>query len=165
MPEPEDYRDLPYYWSSGFYKMDVEKLKSRLKRAQLMLGDVSETVPKLQCPPIGFISFDLDYYSSTKRAFRVFGLPQDCRLPRVFCYFDDITSEIGCCNDYIGQLCAIREFNSETDDQKVCPLNGLEWMLSQQAGWQKKIYVHHDFRHPQYCTRVTGKDEATKLTL
>jgi hypothetical protein len=165
MPEPEDYRDLPYYWDAGFYRMDPPKLQARLKRAKLMLGDVGDTVPSLDCPPIGFISFDLDYYSSTKRAFRVFDLPAEKRMPRVSCYFDNIMSLIGCYNEYIGELCAIREFNDENEYRKICPLNGLEWMTLRTADWQKRFYVQHDFKHPLYCKRITVKNEGSKLTL
>ena len=74
MPAPTDYRDLPYVWEQGFYMMDVERLRPRLKRARLILGDVEETLsaflPEVK-HPIGFVAFDLDYYSSTKKAFRV----------------------------------------------------------------------------------------------
>jgi hypothetical protein len=168
LPAPVDYRDLPYYWHHGYYKMDVEKLKSRLKCATLVLGDVAETLPQLwsaKIAPIGFIAFDLDYYSSTRQALRIFHGPHETRLPRVFCYFDDIMSDLGCFNDYIGELCAIREYNLEEPDAKLCILNGLEWMKAHQAGWQKRIYVQHDFKHPSYCTYITGDAERDKLSL
>src|ERR1017187_8524876 len=91
-----DYRDLPYVWRRGLYKMDVEAVRRRLPTARLILGDVGETVPKfLQSggfPPIGFISFDLDYYTSTMSAFRIFQGPDSHYLPRVLSYFDDIMS-------------------------------------------------------------------------
>jgi hypothetical protein len=59
--------------------------------------------------PVGFVAFDLDYYSSTTVAFRVF---EKEHLPRVHCYFDDtIWPESAYHNEYIGELCAIREFN------------------------------------------------------
>jgi len=168
LPKALDYRDLPYYWRSGFYKMDIEKLKSKLTRASLMLGDAAETIPQLlaqQIDPIGFVAFDLDYYSSTKKALRIFSGPQETRLPRVFCYFDDIMSDLGCFNDYTGELCAIREHNLEECNSKLCPLHGLEWMYRYPAGWQSKFYVLHDFKHPLYCTYITGEDERDKLAL
>src|SRR5215207_7877301 len=68
LPAPDDYRDMPYAWEQGFYAMDVEKLQSRLRSAKLLIGDVRETVQHFgenNAAPIGFISFDLDYYSST----------------------------------------------------------------------------------------------------
>jgi hypothetical protein len=36
---------MPYLWEQGCYKMDIEALQRRLKRARLVLGDVRETVP------------------------------------------------------------------------------------------------------------------------
>jgi hypothetical protein len=76
-----------------FYAMDEPALRQRLRTATLVIGDVSETVPdfvKNLSTPIGFISFDLDYYSSTAQAFRIFSGAPSSRLPRVQCYFDDI---------------------------------------------------------------------------
>ncbi len=43
LPKPKDYRDLPYGWKSGFFKMDYEKLSDRLEKSKLIIGDVSET--------------------------------------------------------------------------------------------------------------------------
>jgi hypothetical protein len=93
MPKPTDYRDLPYLWNDRFYAMDEPALRQRLRTARLVIGDLSETVPdfvKNLSTPIGFISFDLDYYSSTAQAFRIFSGAPSTRLPRVQCYFDDI---------------------------------------------------------------------------
>lgn len=75
LPKPKDYRDLPYAWQEGFYKMDEEKLRARLNDAELVLGNVEETVPlffdRKKIEPIGFISIDIDYYSSTKAALQI----------------------------------------------------------------------------------------------
>ncbi|HEX3036921.1 MAG TPA: hypothetical protein VHT73_17675 [Thermodesulfobacteriota bacterium] len=35
LPNPVDYRDLPYVFQEGFYKMDVDSLKKRLRKAIL----------------------------------------------------------------------------------------------------------------------------------
>src|SRR5262245_49184055 len=43
LPEPVDHRDLPYHWKKGFYRMDVPKLKSKLKKATLVLGCIENT--------------------------------------------------------------------------------------------------------------------------
>ena len=55
--------------------MDVDKLRRRLHRAQLVLGTVEETVPTFLAtykpPPIAFVSIDLDLYSSTVQALRL----------------------------------------------------------------------------------------------
>lgn len=161
MPEPADYRDLPHVWSAGFYKMDVDKLRSRLRPGtQLVLGDIAETIPRVlhDTDPIGFVAFDLDYYSSTKAAFRIFESSYSTRLPRVYCYFDDIIwPEWACHNEYVGELCAIREFNEQHAHLKLCPIHLLRDMRPHPEGWNEQTYVMHDFRHPHYCENLVGK--------
>jgi hypothetical protein len=162
MPAPADYRDLPYVWGEGFYLMDVERLRARLKRARLILGDVGETIPEFLPEikhPIGFVAFDLDSYSSTKNAFRLWeGLP-NTRLPRVICYFDDIIwPERAYHNEYLGELCAIREYNLDHSDMKLCPIHLLRHTQSHPSPWHDQTYVLHDFHHPLYCTSVTPPD-------
>jgi hypothetical protein len=163
MPEASDYRDLPYVWAKGFYKMDVEALKSRLTGAQLVIGDVAETIPewaaRTDIAPIGFIAFDLDYYSSTVHALRVFDGPERSRLPRVFCYFDDIMwPTYACHNEFVGELLAIREFNAASVHRKLSPIHLLRHMRLIPAGWNDQIYVMHDFAHPLYCVNITQKN-------
>ena len=78
MPDAVDYRDLPYVWRRGFYRMDQSRLKERLRPStQLVIGSVSKTVQNLlHTPdPVGFVAFDLDYYSSTAEALAAFDLP------------------------------------------------------------------------------------------
>ena len=75
LPRPKDDRDLPQLWREGQFGMDVGALQKRLTRAKLILGPVSETVPTFidaGPAPVGFVVFDLDYYSSTIDAFRLF---------------------------------------------------------------------------------------------
>jgi hypothetical protein len=160
MPAPRDYRDLPCVWQQGFYAMDLGKLRAQLRSAELILGDVANTAPRFlareDLPPIGFISFDLDYYSSTKAAFRIFDGPPQTKLPRVCCYFDDtIWPERACHNEFTGELCAIREFNAENESCKIAKLANLAWMRRHPAHWNEQIYVFHDFRHPRYCELIT----------
>jgi hypothetical protein len=159
MPQPEDYRDLPYVWGSGFYRMDAEGLKRRIHNARLVLGNVRETVKDLLAStidPIGFVSFDLDYHSSTKEALRVFDGPSSTRLPRVFCFFDDVIwPERACYSEYAGEYLAIREFNTEHEEMKVSKIPHLTWMRQHAAAWNDQMYVLHDFFHPEYCTNIT----------
>jgi len=159
MPAPVDYRDLPHVWGQGYYPMDQEALRARLRTARLVLGDVATTVPETLAseamPPVGFVSFDLDYYSSTKAAFRLFEGASATRLPRVQCYFDDISwPEFGCLNEYVGELLAIREFNDEHPRMKICPIAHLRTQRQVPARWNEQIYVLHDFDHPQYVQNV-----------
>ena len=166
MPEPEDYRDLPHIWQRGFYKMDADRLRARLQTAELILGDVGETVPQwLACPdapPVGFAAFDLDYYSSTARAFRLFDGPATHHLPRTYCYLDDITwPEYACHCEYIGELAAARDFNLAHHTRKICPLHLLRNMRPNYAYWHDNIYVFHNFEHPRYCTSMMPTEQRT----
>jgi hypothetical protein len=149
--------------------MDEAALRNRLKYAELVIGDVGLTTPALlsrKIAPIGFIAFDLDYYSSTKAAFQVFSGSEQTRLPRIYCYFDDILDEIACHNEFIGELCAIREFNAEHLSQKICPIHLLRKTQPIPQTWHEQIYVMHDFAHSLYCTNVASDmDRPSQLDL
>lgn len=162
LPRSTDYRDSPYIWSEGFFQMDELALRARLKHAQLILGDVSETVPAFvnaaTLPPIGFIAFDLDYYSSTVHALQVLHCRSDQKLPRVYCYFDDT---IGDCTElhspFTGELLAISEFNQADASLKIAPINGLRHKRIIQRPWNQSMYVAHSFSHPSY-NRPVGRE-------
>jgi hypothetical protein len=163
MPAPLDYRDLPYVWDQGFYKMDQSALRARLKQATLIVGDVARSVPEFVrtpgVPPVGFVSFDLDYYSSTKTALQLFEGGPDSRLPRTLCYFDDIMwPETAFHNEYTGELCAIREFNQEHAHMKVSPIHMFAHTRPHPAPWNEQMFVLHDFQHPLYCVNLTPKE-------
>jgi hypothetical protein len=163
MPAPVDYRDLPHVWGPGFYKMDQTALKATLKHANLVLGDVASTVPAfLKTPnlaPVGFVAFDLDYYSSTKVALKLLDGGPELHLPRTYCYFDDVLwPETSCQNEFVGVLCAIREFNLEHDLLKIAPINMLSYMLPHPAAWNEQMYVLHDFGDPLYSVNITPRD-------
>ena len=111
-----DYRDHPDYWQPGDFPMDVARLQASLSpRTQLVLGDIRETLPRWiaqsQPAPVGFVSFDLDYYSSTLAAFEIFAHPAKRMLNRVPCYFDDIIAFVA--HQDAGELLAIRTFNAQ----------------------------------------------------
>lgn len=171
MPTATDYRDLPHIWAPGFYQMEVDKLRARLKRAQLVLGDVATTTRQWMLEatraPIGFVAFDLDYYSSTKAAFTVFEGPETSHLPRVYCYFDDVVSNaLGCMNEYVGELLAIREYNEGHPDRKVCRIEGLRVHRPRWEIWQEQMFAFHNFSHPQYDVLVIPKGHGdTQLPL
>jgi hypothetical protein len=155
-PPPEDYRDAPFIWKNGQFKMDKAKLSSRLSSAQLIIGDVGSSVTAFlergPTAPVGFISFDMDYYSSTKRAFSLLNAKHEHFLPRAFCYFDDIVGddyELHC--DEIGELLAIKEFNAEHKSMKLAPIHGLRYKRTIPDHWHVKMYVLHRFGHPAYC--------------
>ena len=168
LPSPIDYRDLPYHWQPSFYRMDVAALRQRLTRAELALGNVADTVPQflsrseLIAAPLGFIAFDLDYYSSTKAAFSIFDIDPPSILPRVFCYFDDIAGEAECYSERTGVRLAIAEYNAAEEQRMIDRCHDFEALPIER--WQDKIYIRHDFSHPRYCDYV-GKPGNQDITL
>jgi hypothetical protein len=163
MPEPADVRDLPYIWRKGYFTMDVEALRRRLRRSELVLGDVRETLPvflqRAGIPPVGFVSFDLDYYSSTVAALAVLDGPDATHLPRTFCYFDDIIGDDHELHSpYAGELLAIAEFNAAHEQRKLAPIQGLRHKRRIQSVWNDQLYVMHDFGHREYATHLGPAD-------
>jgi hypothetical protein len=164
MPAPLDYRDLPHIWNQGFYLMDQKKLRTQLRKAQLVLGDVAHTtiawLTTAPRAPIGFVAFDLDYYSSTKDAFKIFSRDHEQYLPRVHCYFDDIASnDLGCMSEHVGELLAIREFNADHSARKIAKIEQLRLNRTRWETWQERMYAFHDFMHPDY-TKLVAPDTA-----
>ena len=168
LPAPDDYRDIPYAWEQGFYAMDFEKLQSRLRTAKLLIGDVRDTVQRFgenNAAPIGFISFDLDYYSSTKAALQVLDPPFENLLPRVFCYFDDVAGGPSYCyNEFTGELLAINEFNRAHEDRKLARIAGLRHNFrTLPTLWHEQMDVAHLFKHPHYNTPAHAGDQRLAL--
>ncbi len=169
LPAPEDYRDLPYHWEQGFYKMDQQALRDRLKRSQLVIGDVRETIntfcQKYNPAPIAAISNDFDYYSSTIAANKLFDSDSKYMLPRIFCYFDDtIGTEVELYSDYTGQRAAIADFNASNTHRKIARPYYFEAKRSR-AKWFSQIFIYHDFNHPLYNKFVSSKAQENPLNL
>jgi len=157
LPPPQDYRDLPYLYGSGYYHMDVARLRGRLRRSELILGNVGETLPAFmqrEAPPIGFVAFDLDYYSSTVEALKLFDADRERYLPRVLCYFDDIANPEALQTEYTGELAAVRDFNAAHPRSKIDRITGFEYSRLIRDVWNIKMYVCHLFDHPRYNTHI-----------
>ncbi len=152
MPASQDYRDVLYTWGEGFYKMDQNTLENRLNSAKLIIGDVKDTTKtffdKYSPAPIGCIFFDVDYYTSTLAAFEIFNTDSKNRLPRVACHFDDISGT----NEFLGELCAIKEFNQTHETMKIAPHHMLSELRRVPMPWNKEIFFFHDFNHLNYNT-------------
>lgn len=154
LPMHQDYRDLPYVWRQGDYKLDEQTLKPRLQSSKLVIGDVRETVPafieRYNPAPIGFVAVDLDFYRSTVDALKI--MDHDVRryLPRVNVYFDDIIFT----NKYIGELLAIEEFNVSHNSIKIAPIYGITTTRFFTQRWNAGMFAMHHFTHPQYETYV-----------
>lgn len=154
MPEPSDPRDAPFLIEPSYFEMDEAALRARLRSARLVLGPVAETVPEWSAgdhAPIGFIAFDLDYYSATVAAFGAIAGAPERMLPRVPCYFDD-TFGYGW-TDFMGARAAIAEFNGASERRKIAKIHGLRFELPSaefQQPWHEKLYLLHLFDHPRY---------------
>jgi len=162
LPKPSDYKDIPYVWKKGFYKMDVPKLKSRLKKSKLVLGDLKNTskdfFEKYNPAPIGTIIYDLDFYSSTVAAMNMLGAGEKYYLPRVFCFFDDISgSNTELYNEYTGERLSINEFNSSHKDAKfTLPYHLLARKIVET--WYHGIRILHFFKHSRYNDFVSKEN-------
>ncbi len=168
MPPPGDYRDLPHMWQGGYYAMDRASLAARLTAAELVIGPVAETVPGFcaarRPPPIGFVAFDLDYYSSTLAALRLFEAADEFLLPRVACYFDDIVGDLASAHsEFTGGRLAIEQFNRGHAARKVAAVRGLRFYGPRIPRlWHEQIYLAHAFDHPDYTRPI---NDMTQLPL
>jgi hypothetical protein len=168
LPAPVDRRDAPYVQDTGHFPMDEPKLRARLRRAQLHLGLVSDTVGAFaQAPgdPIRFISIDLDLWSSTRDAFGLLDAAPDRFLPRVLCYFDDTLGYPW--GESNGERLAIRDSNEARDHRTIDQLFGMRWLVppsQAQARWTEALYLLHVHDHPRYA-EAEGTTFSTRLDL
>jgi hypothetical protein len=152
LPRPEDYRDHPEHYHEGDYPMvDRERLLARLPdNVRVIFGDVRATVPEFLAgafAPIGFVSFDLDYYSSTRDALAILDQAPEHYLPWTVCYFDDVHFLTH--NEFQGALLALNQFNQARQDRKLAPVNWLDhYRLFHWSAWVRRMYFCHMFEHP-----------------
>lgn len=166
LPAPTDYRDLPYHWQAGFFQMDENALRRKLKIATLIIGDISETlhsfIDNYNPAPIGAVMHDMDLYSSTAVGLELFDVDEKYRLPRIFAYFDDVVGDATALyNDYTGERLAIAEFNENHDSQKISEAYNLTTLGH--FKWQHKIRIVHDFGHSRYNDFVSDPNQQLRL--
>jgi hypothetical protein len=147
LPQAQDFRDHPDLWRAGDYPMDATKLRAQLHRNTLLvLGDVAQTVPDFvehQTCPVGFVSVDLDLYSSTQNALHLFSLPKRQMLPHTPVYFDDVLLPVN--HRFAGELLAIRDFNTENENVKIDNWRGLKGRSAfPESPWLDAMYMAHD---------------------
>ena len=153
LPTIETYKDHPdLYMSSDYPITDINYLKKKLdKNVELILGNVSSTIETfnktdLTNCPIGFVSFDLDLYSSTKNALKVFDRESKHLLPIVNLYIDDLASPKH--NSRCGVLLAINEFNSESKFRFIEQHSFLQKQrIFQRARWINHMFQLHVLDH------------------
>ncbi len=124
LPPALDIRDHPEIWETGDYKMpDPDELRAKLPDfAELIIGDVADTasgaIARLETHPLGFASFDVDYYSSTVACLRLLDGPAASYLPATFLYFDDHEKFLTN-TPFAGEPLAIAEFNQAHATRKL----------------------------------------------
>lgn len=153
MPPAVDYRDLPEYFQEGDYPMDFEALRRSLpERCRLILGDVAETIPAyLETvraeAPVGFVSVDVDYYSSAVSTLRVLEGRAEQYLPILPVYLDDVGMDGA--NPWNGELLAAAEFNARQPLRKIAPFNLLRSKrIFKNAQWIDRMFTAHIHDHP-----------------
>lgn len=152
MPPPADYRDHPELWQAGDFAADHSQLRAALpSNARLIMGDVAETVAAFlqglsPGAPLGFVSLDVDYYSSASQALRVFEGPASAYLPWTCLYADDVVYPSN--NRWCGELLAIDEFNEGHAARKIDRWHFLPaFRLIKNARWLHQVYFVHVLDH------------------
>ena len=170
LPVSEDSRDLLYCWPARSFEMDRDALEKRLDgQAQLVLGDLARTAAQWSPDPeapLGAVMFDLDFYTSTMAAFAL--LTNQHVLPRVWCYFDDVSGgPDNAYTDRIGVREAIREFNLDPERANLNDHLSAAYTFRGLAHeeWHDLIYLYHRLNHPDYNTCLsTGEKHQLRLT-
>ena len=153
MPKPIDYRDHPDLYGPGDYPMDFAKLQAALPaNVRLVIGELAETVPawlkaNAGGAPIGYAAIDVDYYSSSVEAFKVFEGPATSYLPFVVVYLDDIHFDVH--NSWCGERLAMGEFNERNRRRKLEQHAMLRRRrVFKNAPWLEQIFYLHVLDHP-----------------
>jgi hypothetical protein len=155
MPPPLDYRDHPEYYSAGDFPMERAALAARLPpNCRVIYGDIGETVRQFRdaltpAAPIGFVSVDVDYYSSASAALGVFEDPDPRKyLPWVVVYLDDVAFDGH--NQWCGELLAVEEFNGQQHHRrKIGTYNFLRnKRVFKNAAWIDHMYALYVLDHP-----------------
>jgi hypothetical protein len=159
----EDHNEIwkPYEYKSRIpYKKLAKKFKNK---ATLIKGDVNDTVEEFLANqldmnyPIGFISLDLDLYSSSKVALKILeDVNPNKYLPTVPIIVDDQDYLITY-NDWCGVVLAIKEFNE---------LNKFRKIQSRKEIYQRLRCAHildHDLRTGKKSPKMKFKIDISKF--
>ncbi|MFO1071419.1 MAG: hypothetical protein U1E17_01680 [Geminicoccaceae bacterium] len=151
MPRPLDYRDYPEEFIEGDFPLpDPEALKRNLPpEVRVIYGPAGETargfVETLDAP-VGFVSLDLAYYSSTVDAMQALLAPADKYLPMTLIYLGAVL--IDNANPAVGELLAVKEFNELHRHRQVHPFNCLrDKRIFKNGMWHHHIYTLHVLDH------------------
>lgn len=151
LPNTNNKFDLPFFWSSGEYKINKEILSKKIN-SEVFFGDIKDTFKrfiKSNPAPISTIFFDLDYYTSTINFLNQIPENKNFFCPRVYCYFDDVFSNYHYINEHNGELMAIKEFNNNNKDIKIGKSLANSSDFRFPVG-NDKLFMLHNFTHRDY---------------
>jgi hypothetical protein len=152
MPQTQDYKDHPELYATGDFPLqNRQKLLTILpKNTSLVILDlIGSNWTTHVTSPIGFMSVDVDYYSSTVALLNnLSGLHSDLLLPNTLIYFDDV--QLPDHNPYQGELLAIEEFNTANKLRKIVSYSQVlrTTRRLKDALWINQIYQLHVLDHP-----------------
>ena len=107
--------------------------------------------------PLGFATLDVDYYSSSTHALRLFLGDARCYLPTVPVYVDDVHERTH--TRFAGELLAIGEFNEENALRKLDVDRSLSYSrVFKHAEWLQHMYLLHVFDHPERSDVATARE-------
>lgn len=154
LPPPADHRDHPELYKEGWYPVDRAALERALPdNARVIYGDLRDTIDDFvrtltPASPLGFAALDVDYYSSSQHALRLFLGEATSYLPTVFVYVDDVHEATH--TRFAGELLAIDEFNDEHELRKLDVDRGLMYhRVFKHAEWLQHMFKLHVFDHPE----------------
>jgi hypothetical protein len=157
LPESHNLKDQIYFWRENMFSNN-NKNYSNIENhiTKIIIGSVESTsvnfIEVHKPPVIGFVAFDLDYYTSTKAAFSLFNkININNFLPRVECFMDDTASfNYLSASSHTGVLLAINEFNQQDSDIQILQKVGIGRSRKQLSGWFDACFVLHNFNHDKY---------------
>lgn len=162
LPPSQNIFDLPFYWKVGIFKSN-EKLLSKKCQSKIYYGDIKDTAKIFfneVKAPIGFVSIDLDFYSSTKSFLDLISINRSKFLPRSYFYFDDLYSPENYNCDFNGEMKAIHEFNESFQFVKlgssIDHIHNFKFPLCKSS-----IFTLHVFDNINYLDYVGYDDEDT----
>lgn len=120
LPHPKDFRDHPEIWQSGqFQAREISEFCKN--NSNIVFGDLADTLPSW-CNTfqgtLGWVSVDVDFYSSTKSAWPLFKMDPERYLPATPMHVDDINVDL-LYNPWCGEGLALKEFNDCHNYRKI----------------------------------------------
>jgi hypothetical protein len=168
MPPPEGFRDHPELYQEGDFPMNFGALRAKLPpNGELILGHLQDTVAEFRdtqlkaSAPLAYVVIDVDYYSSTVDALKIFDGPAEAYLPLTLIYLDDVALDHH--NRFAGEELALSEFNDAHPFRKGVRHDFFESSrIFRRAPWLKHIYFMHVMDHP---IRARGVNRAAPIVL